>query len=145
MKRKRTPSSQEPDFNSPQLREIAEAFLQRRQAIRYKAGFKLEREFIETHEGTTERLNLDLQADGQLRLSVWEDGEMWFGISVRAPGRNQGWAFQDNFHGSVLDVSAQTLVVMVEQSLAAGFRPGVTDRVEYREQMRAVWARVPPH
>ena len=145
MKRKRTPSSQEPDFNSPQLREIAEAFLQRGKAIRYKAGFKLEREFTETRESTSERLNLDLEDDGLLRLSVWEDGEMWFGISVRAPGRNQGWAFQDNFHGSVLDVAAQTLVVMVEQSLAAGFRTGITDRVEYREQLRLVWSRVRPH
>jgi hypothetical protein len=145
MKRKRTPPSQEPEFNSPLLREIAEAFLRRRKALRYKARFKFEREFSETPESATERLNLDLQDDGLLRLSVWEDGVMWFGISVRAPGRNQGWAFQDDFHGSILDVSVQSLVVMVEQSLAVRFRAGVTDRVEYREQLRAVWARVRPH
>src|SRR5262249_20469931 len=115
MKRERADVSQWPTFDSSLLQEVAAAFLRRRKAIRYKAGLSCEREFSETAHATSERLNLDMRpGNGDLRLTVWEDGVMWLRLCVANLGRNTGWAFNDHFYGPIQDVSPETLVAMVE-------------------------------
>ena len=139
MKRKPT-GADWPAFDSPLLRDVAAAFLRRRKALRYRAGLSCGREFDETAGGTFERLNLDLPG-GRLRLSVWADGVLLLSVCVPGRGRNSGWAFADAFHGDVDDVSAQTLVGMVEATLALPFG---ADPPAERERLRDVWRRVRP-
>lgn len=129
-----------PVFDSPLLRDVAAAFRRRRKALRYNAGLSCEREFSETAEGTSERLNLDLPGR-HLRLSVWADGAMWLSVCVPGEGRNSGWAFADGFNGDVGDVSPQTLVGMVETTLTLSFG---ADPPAERERLREVWRRVRP-
>lgn len=140
VKRKPTTPADWPEFDSALLRDIADAFRLRRKALRYRAGLSCEREFTETTEGASERLNIDLR-DDRIRLSVWEDGILWFRVCVSGTGRNSGWAFLDSFHGDVQDVSPRTLVGMVEATLAIGFG---ADPPAERERLRNVWDRVRP-
>jgi hypothetical protein len=141
MARKRAKSAAWPVLDSPLLADVAAAFLRRRKAIAYRVGeVSCGREFSESASETFERFNLDL-CGGHLRLSVWEDGCVWVSVCVRAAGRNAGWAFQDAFHGDARDVSATTLVGMVESTLQLKLG---TDSVAGREQLRAIWGRVYP-
>jgi hypothetical protein len=140
VKRKPGGSIDWPTFYSALLVDVADAFLRRRKAIAYMADLSCSREFSETAEGVLERLNLDLRA-GHLRLSVWADGGMWLLVCVPGSGANSGWAFIDHFHGDLSDVSAATLVGMVEATLAVDFR---TDPSAQREQLRELWRRVRP-
>lgn len=126
MGRKRAAESPEPTFDSPLLRDVASALHRRRKAIAYRAGWSCDREFTESADRTVERLNLDL-GGGDFRLSVWADGTMWLRLCVAAPGRNAGWAFLEQFHGSAEDVSAIALVAMVETTIAEPFDPGHSD------------------
>jgi len=141
---KQVESTTWPVFDSALLAEVAVAFLRRRKAIAYKTpasgGLSCTREFSETKAGTHERLNLDIRG-GHLRLSVWADGCLWLSVYVRAAGRNAGWAFQDAFRGDAGDVSAATLVNMVEATLE--LRLGAEPPAE-RAQLRAIWTRVHP-
>jgi hypothetical protein len=130
-----------PAFDAPLLQDIAEAFRRRGKAIRYQTTLFCERDFSETADGVLERLNLDL-CHGHVRLSVWDDGVMWLSVCVRGVGRNSGWAFKDDFHGDVLDLSGQSLVRMVETTLAMSF--GVAPAAEEREQLRELWRPVRP-
>lgn len=139
MKRKSI-SNAWPTFDAPLLQAIADAFVRRRKALRHRISLSCEREYTESPEGTWERLNLNFGVNF-LRLSVWADGAMWVGVGVRAKGRNAGWAFQETFHGDMRDVSGETLVRMVEATLA--LRLG-SDPAKFREELRAVWARVRP-
>jgi hypothetical protein len=127
-----------PAFDAPLLRGIAAAFLRRRKAIAYGVGLSCMREFCESVGGAVERLNFKA---GDLCLSVWADGLMWLAVCVRGSGRDAGWAFKDTFHGDVRDVSAESLVRMVESTLAKRFGP---DPDKERQELRAVWARVHP-
>jgi len=144
MGRKQVESTTWPVFDSPFLAEIAAAFLGRRKAIAYKTrasgGLSCTREFSETDTGTHERLNLDFRG-GHLRLSIWADGCLWLSVCIRAAGRNAGWAFQDAFHGDAGDVSAATLVTMIEATLE--LRLGTGQAAE-RQPLRTVWSRVHP-
>jgi hypothetical protein len=145
-KQQRGGTQQWPVFDAPLLQAIAAAFRRRSKSLRYQAGLSCEREFSETADGVSERLNLDLRPDrGDLRLSVWQDGVMWLRLCVPAPGRNSGWAFLDQFYGSVLDVSPETLVSLTEATIAEPFHPGDTDPVAYRERLRTTWGRVRPY
>ena len=140
---KQAPRSAWPTFEAPLLQEVAAAFLRRRKALRCKAGLTCEREFSETSDSAVERLDLDLRpGQGDLRLSVWADGVLWVRLCVKALGRNSGWAFLDCFHGDVQDVSAATLVGMVEATLTDPFEVGRSDSLAYRERWRQTWARV---
>jgi hypothetical protein len=129
-----------PAFDAPLLQDIATAFRSRSKSLRYRAGLCCCREFTEAADGAVERLVLDLRG-GHVRLSVWADGWMWLSVCVRAPGRNRGWDFKDEFGGDVRDLSGQALVGMVEATvrLRLGSDPGTE-----REQLRAVWRRVGP-
>jgi hypothetical protein len=98
------------------------------------------REFSESEAEVHERLNLDVRG-GQLRLSVWADGLLWLSVCVRAAGRNKGWAFQYAFHGDAGDVSAATLVTMIEATLRLRLE---AEPAANREQLRSVWSRVCP-
>ena len=145
MKRKQADVSLWPTFDSSLLQSVASAFLRRRKTMRYQAGLFCEKEFGETDRGTSERLNFDLHpGNGDLRLSVWEDGVMWLRLCVSGSGRNSGWAFMEDFHGSINDVSPETLVAMIEKTIATRFRPESSDPTEYREQLRTIWGRVEP-
>jgi len=128
-----------PKFDAQLLQSVAAAFLRRRQAIAYHTGLSCEREFSESSTEIIERLNLNV---GHLRLCVWADGVMWLGVCVRGFGRDAGWAFKDTFHGDVQDVSAESLVGMVEATLALSFG---SDPESERQQLRALWARVHPY
>lgn len=137
---KRKPAAEDwPTFDSPLLREIAAAFLRRRKAIAYHSGLSCEREFSESATGAVERLNLGA---ADLRLSVWSDGAMWLAVYIPGFGRSSGWAFKDAFHGDVQDVAAETLVGMVEATLALSFG---ADPTKEQQQLRRVWARVGPY
>lgn len=145
MKRERADIPQWPKFDSPLLQDVAAAFHRRGKAIRYRAGLSCEREFSETAGGASERLNLDLRpGGGDLRLTVWEDGVMWLRLCVAAPGRNAGWAFLEQFYGTIQDVSPEALVAMTEATIAAPFHPSTSDSQEYRERLRTIWGRVQP-
>jgi hypothetical protein len=143
MKRKQADVSLWPTFDSSLLQSVASAFIHRRKTIRCQAGLSCEREYSEKDRGASERLNLDLHpGNGDLRLSVWQDGGMWLRLCVSGSGRNSGWAFMDEFHGSINDVSPETLVTMIEKTIATRFRPESSDPMEYREQLRTIWGRV---
>jgi hypothetical protein len=143
MKRPKANRSNWPEFDSPVLQAVAEAFQRRRKALRYQAKLSCEREFSEMPTGTFERIIFDLKPrNGKLRLSVWEDGEMCISLCVRGDSRKGAWAFADQFHGGIHDVSPATLLAMVEATLADPFQPGVSDIVEYRESLRRIWKRV---
>jgi hypothetical protein len=145
MRQKRTDRLKWPTFDSTELQEVATAFLRRRKALGYHAELSCDQEFSETAGGASERFNLDLRDGfGDLRLSVWQDGVMWFRLCVRGSGTNSSWAFMDCFHGSVQDVSAETLVAMIEATIAEPFRPGSSDPLAYRERLRMIWRRVQP-
>ena len=134
-----------PTFDSTLLQEVVSAFARRRKAIRYKSGLSCEREFSETGSGAWERLNVDLQPGiGDLRLSVWEDGVMWLRLCMPGTGRNSGWAFMDEFHGSINDISPETVVAMIENTIAEPFRAESSAPMEYRERLRMIWGRVQP-
>jgi hypothetical protein len=99
-----------PRFDAPVLQGIVSAFLRRRKAIRYHSELSCERELSKTANGASERLNFDLQPDnGNLRFSVWDDGVMWLRFCVPGSGRNSGWAFMDEFHGSTTHRSGSPL------------------------------------
>jgi hypothetical protein len=145
-KRQRTEAPPWPVFDAPLLQAIASAFRRRSKSLRYQAGLSCERVFSETTDGVFERLNLDLRPGaGALRLSVWQDGVMWLRLCVPAPGRNSGWALLERFYGSVLDVAPETLVNLLEGTIAEPFHPGETDPVAYRERLRTTWGRVRPY
>lgn len=128
-----------PIFDAPLLIQIAGAFARRRKAIAYRAGLACEREFTEAADGVYERLNLE---SGNLRLCIWSDGVMWLGVSVRRSGQGAGWAFQDAFHGHVMDVSGESLVAMLEATLSLPFG---TNPDQERRQLRETWMRVRPY
>jgi hypothetical protein len=130
-----------PTFDAPLLQGIANAFLRRRKAIKYRTGIACDREFSESPVGTIERFNLETRA-GKVRLSIWADGVLWLAVCVRRSGRNAGWAFQETFYGDVKDVSGEALVGMFEATLALPFG---ADRQSERQQLREVWARVRPY
>jgi hypothetical protein len=136
-------SSEWPVFDDPLLGGVAAALLRRRKAIQYHARLSCEREFSETVEETFERLNVDLAdlSGGQFRLSVWADGIMWLSVCITGKGRNSGWSFKDSFYGDIRDVSAATIVGMLEATLGLTFG---ADRLAERERLRQVWARVRP-
>jgi hypothetical protein len=145
MTRRHVNSSDWPRLDAPLLREVSAAFLQRRKAIRYRAGLSCERESSETSTGAFERLNLNLQpGSGQLRLGVWEDGKLWLCLSRSGRGRYNGWAFMDHFYGHIHDVSPATLVRMVEATIAEPFHLVHSDPNEYRAKLRKTWSRVNP-
>jgi hypothetical protein len=128
-----------PNFDDPLLQEIAIAFLKRRKAITYHSSLSCEREFSETAIGTFERLNLNV---GNLRLCIWSDGVIWLAVCVPGFGRNAGWAFKDTFYGLVKDVSADSIVGMVESTLAIPFG---MDQAQEQHQLRTIWMRVHPY
>lgn len=131
-----------PAFDPPLLADIAAAFFRRWKAIAYRScQFSCGREFSESAERTFERFNLDLWG-GRLRLSVWADGCLWLSVCVSAVGRDAGWAYKDAFYGNAQDVSAVTLVNMIQATLAL---PLGTDPITEREQLHAVWRRVYPY
>jgi hypothetical protein len=138
-----------PAFDAPLLQGVVSAFLRRRKAIRYRAEMlSCEREFSETGCGAWERLNFDLcPGYGQLRLSVWDDGTMWLRLCVAGFGRNSGWIFKEEFHGSINDVSPEALLGMIEHTIAEPFLPGYaeySDPIEYRRRLWTIWGRVRP-
>ena len=100
------------------------------------------REFSESAAGVHERLNLDIR-DGslQLRMSVWANGLLWLSACVRAHGRSKGWVFQYAFHGDADDVSAATVVTMIEATLRLRLE---AEPAANREQLQSVWSRVHP-
>jgi hypothetical protein len=137
--KRQPPAKNWPTFEAPLLQGIATAFLRRRKAIVYHRALSCERESSGSETGAAERLNLDAS---DLRLCVWADGVMWFGVCVRGFGPGGGWAFQDNFHGDVQDVPAEALVGMVEATLSVPFG---SDPDKERQQLRDLWARVHPY
>ena len=145
MKRKQAEAPGWPKFDAPLLQEIVAAFQRRRKALRNQAGLSCEREFTETPSGAFERLNFDLcPSFGDMRLTVWEDGELWLRFCVPAFQRHGGWAFQDDFHGTTDDISPAALVALVEATIRESFYPGRSDPAAHRTRLRTIWQRVRP-
>ena len=141
MGRKQTESAGWPAFDSPLLQEITAAFLRRRKAIAYRlraeGGVACARDFSESASGTQEVVAL---AFGQrIQFCVWDGGDLWLSVRIKAVGRNSGWAFQDHFYGDSQDVSGAALVRMVEATLALRFG---SDFLTERDRLRCVWRRV---
>jgi hypothetical protein len=127
-----------PVFDAALLQEVSAAFLRRRKAIAYEAGLTCVRDFSESATRVTERLSL---VSGHTQLAVWADGGLWVGVFVRGQGRNSGWAFRDVFYGDMLDVSAETLVGMLEATRLLCYWPEQDCK---RERLRRIWSRVRP-
>ncbi len=101
-----------PQFNAASLATLAEAFRRRSKAITYQApNWTISREI----ENESERFDVDADGiHGQLRLSVWADGALWFRL-CRGRAKN-GWDFMLSFHGDRGDLAVQTVV---EQYIAS--------------------------
>ncbi|MGL6075233.1 MAG: hypothetical protein ACRC8S_13830 [Fimbriiglobus sp.] len=127
-----------PIFETEMLQQYSVAIEKRRKSLRYRAGLSCEREVTMCPQGNFERLNLALPGCG-LRLSAWEDGIIWVSVSVAAPGRNAGWAFEDAFHGRLDDISPLALLNMIEATLEIPFG---SDPVAERPKLRLIWQRI---
>jgi hypothetical protein len=131
-----------PVFDAPLLAGIATAFLHRRKALRYDGILQCERDFSELPNRVFERLNIDYRNGIQLRLSVWEDGQIWFRACIPRRGRDGGWAFLHHFHGVVNGVPGEEITQLFEEScLLYYWKETENDRAV---RLRALWRRVSP-
>ncbi|MCI0457976.1 MAG: hypothetical protein L0Z62_13505 [Gemmataceae bacterium] len=130
-----------PAFDAPLLQAVVAAFLSRRKAIRYHGPLSCEREFNETEDRTYERLNLDYEGQGKLRLSVWEDGAVWVRACIAGAGSHGGWSFLDSFHGQPHRLAPADLVEKFEATILLCGGGEVPDR---SERLRRLWRAVDP-
>ena len=90
-----------------------------------------------------ERLNIDVALVGskstQVRLSIWEDEILWFGVHQLSTKRGGGWAFAYRRHGTVKDLEPATIVAMLEQSLTEVYV--VPDSAHAAARLDEIWTR----
>lgn len=104
-----------PQFDADTLTALTDAFRARSKAITYHApNWTISRE----PDTDVERLNVDAEGHhGNLRLSVWSDGGLFFRI---CRGRaKKGWAFMLSFHGDRAGLDAQTIVEQFISSMTS--------------------------
>jgi len=108
------PSLAVPDFESDLLWQVAIAVARRGKAIRYHGSLECSRA-VEDHE----RLNLDYTSclRFRVRLSIWSDGALWLGITKPGPSRTGGWAYCDEFHSRVRNLTPQDVAARFEQTV----------------------------
>lgn len=108
------PSLAVPDFESPLLWDIAIAVARRGKAIRYHGRLDSSRA-VEVRE----RLNLDFTGVSgfRVRFSIWSDAVIWLGITKPGPKHAGGWAYRDEFHSQLADLSPQDVVERFEQTV----------------------------
>lgn len=75
-----------------------------------------------------------------VRLSVWEDGEMWLRVCLPAQGKKQGWAFLSSFYGRILRLSPTEVVARFEAIGLLCFDPAP----DCAEKLRELWSDVEP-
>jgi len=95
-----------PQFESDFLVALTDAFRSRSKAITGHAkGWTISREI----DGEYEQFIIDADGHhGQLRLSVYNDGELWFRLCRGRP--KNGWNFLLTFHGKCSNLEAETTV-----------------------------------
>jgi hypothetical protein len=118
-----------PDFESALLWDIAIAVARRGKAIRYHGSLEPSRAVEDC-----ERLNLDFigVSDFRVRLSIWSDAVIWLGITKPGPKQAGGWAYRDEFHSHLGDLTPQGVVERFEQTVhspteARSFWPAFSD------------------
>ena len=118
-----------PQFDADSLTAFAEALRARSKAITYHAAdWTVSRET----EADSERLNVDADGHhGNLRLSVWADGVLWFRL-CRVRAKN-GWDFMLSFHGNLADLDAE---MIVEQFIAS--------MTQNSDSLLSAWGNVSP-
>jgi hypothetical protein len=127
-----------PTFDDALLQKVSSAFIRRRKAIAYHARLTCVRDFSESAAQVTEYISM---TSGHTRLVIWADGGLCVGVFVHSQGRNAGWAFKDAFNGNMLDVSAETLVRMFEETRLLCYWP---EQDRNQERLRRIWARIRP-
>ena len=133
-----------PTFDSPLLRRIADAFVRRRKAIRYKSKELLfEKELDEQDGRRYERLNIQVsrweQRPTQIRLSIWEDSVLWLGVHQPA---KRGWAFKMEFHGHVEAIAPAEVVGLFEETMSLASEVSRSDDSE--DGIRELWKEANP-
>lgn len=119
------------------LATLLRAFERRGKAIRYKT-----RRLVmtaETERDGIERLNVDVEAFGprhvQVRLSIWQNGQLYLGVHRSAPG-GRGWDYAIQLTGQLRPRPAADVVRSFEETLEAS-SPAQTDRAE---RLLRIWS-----
>lgn len=130
---------------SQRLRAVLAELSSRQKAIKYRL-----QDFSHEVEGDIEngapfhRLNIDALLSGGrptgVRLSIWDDGQMWLRVAKPGPASRGGWTFLDSFHGSVSDMGAGRVVQLLELTLNAS--RGISEKSinSLPMRLREIWA-----
>ena len=120
------------------LATLLRAFERRGKAIRHKTSRLVMTTETEPTDGA-ERLNIDVEAFGrpavQVRLSIWQDGQLYLGAHRGAPG-SRGWEYAIELTGRLRPRPAVVVVRSFEATLDA-VRPGQTG---YAERLLRIWS-----
>lgn len=105
-----------PVFESEFLCGVVEAFERRGKAIRYHGRLQYSRAV----EDAGERLNVDFAnlAAVRIRLSIWQDGIIWLGVTKPGARREGGWLLNLGFHSQAAGSSGPEICRRFEQTLA---------------------------
>lgn len=114
-----------PQFDANTLAAITDAFRARSKAITYHAPkWSITRD----SDADSECMTVDAGGHhGNLRLSVWADGVLWFRL-CRGRAKN-GWEFMLSFHGDLNDLDAHVIVEQFISSMTSDSHLTVWDNV----------------
>lgn len=121
-------SAKIPNFPVPVsqfIGEIVGAFRKRSKAIKHKVSdWRINISFDQGYE----RLDIDVvHLNEQIRLVVWDDGNMWFRV---VQGTKQGWAVNYSFYAKADENSAANIIATFEESLVHSMN---------EEKVRSIW------
>jgi hypothetical protein len=131
-----------PSFTSPLLGSICASFKARTKALHHRGLTTLVIQ-REVDSPICERLNVDLDyaRTTHVRLSVWEDGVMWFLVAQAGPRRRGGWTFLLAFNGNVEVLAPDEVEIAFEKALD---HLGCDDPDRKTAGLLDVWRRVDP-
>lgn len=133
---KRTPIW--PLIKSALLTRVREAFRSRSKSLRHRVcTWSCERGEDDGHESIEFTF---VRTGPQLRLKVWEDGDVWFCARVVEARRV---AFQITFHAAVAAKDPTALVEAIEQAFLVGV--GTTDVSVMKDEYVAALAAFSPY
>jgi hypothetical protein len=106
-----------PTFDSSRLESICAAFAKRGKALRYRLDKLVVAREVESPR--CERLNVDARyrRGTQIRLSVWDDGRMWFLVVEAGASRSGGWRFHLAFNGTSSQLAPKEVEAAFEDGL----------------------------
>ena len=122
-----------PTFSENRLNGLMAAFRKRSKAIKHRGGPLV---FTKEEEEGYERLNIDCCQIGpppiQIRISVWEDREMYFRTCQSS---KNGWRFNIGFYGKAFLVDEAKIVSNFEESLY----------LSDKDELMSSWGRISPY